>query len=640
MIDLHSIRFRLSAVLAGAIVVLLGGFAVYLNTEIHGINERDETQKLKNTVALIHGLVAQTDQILRQQADAWSRSFRTTLGNGYSLDEKASPPVLKLNNVAMNGRSFEVDAFSGGGQGNVATLFVRSGDDFLRVATSVKKEDGSRAVGTPLGKEHPGYSALIAGQSYTGKAKLFGRDYMTRYEPIHDPQGKVIGLTFIGMDIKSSLDYVKHTIRDVKLGESGYAYVLDGGAGSAAGTLLVHPAKEGVNIADSQDSSGNYFIREILTKRSGLIVYPWLNKEAGETRARDKIVVFDEYKDWQWIIAAGSYAEEIFSLASRVKKLMVVATFVLTILLLLVLVYYLNRMVIAPMKDLVLTARSIADGDLTVKIGTTRKDEVGKVLTSMHDMVERLKRIIVEVRTAADNLSNASGQVSATAQSLSQSSSQQAASVEQTSASMEQISASITQNTENARATDVMAAKAAKDAGDGGEAVMRTVSAMQSIAGKIGIIDDIAYQTNLLALNAAIEAARAGEHGKGFAVVASEVRKLAERSQVAAQEIGGLASSSVSQAESAGALLTRMVPAIRKTSDLVQEIASASAEQSSGVAQINGAIGQLSQATQQSASASEELAATAEELESQAEQLQETMTFFHLDEDQGRRAGN
>jgi methyl-accepting chemotaxis protein len=199
---------------------------------------------------------------------------------------------------------------------------------------------------------------------------------------------------------------------------------------------------------------------------------------------------------------------------------------------------------------------------------------------------------------------------------------------------MEQMTASISQNTENAKVTDGMASKAAIEAAEGGEAVGKTVEDMKSIASKIGIIDDIAYQTNLLALNAAIEAARAGDHGKGFAVVAAEVRKLAERSQVAAQEIGNLASSSVKQAERAGSLLTEMVPTIRKTSDLVQEIASASSEQSSGVAQINGAMGQLNQATQQNASASEELAATAEELGSQAEQLQQTMTFFQLDDNQ------
>jgi methyl-accepting chemotaxis protein len=203
--------------------------------------------------------------------------------------------------------------------------------------------------------------------------------------------------------------------------------------------------------------------------------------------------------------------------------------------------------------------------------------------------------------------------------------------VEETSASVEQMSASINQNTENAKVTDGMASGAAKQAVEGGEAVQQTVSAMKQIAGKIGIIDDIAYQTNLLALNAAIEAARAGEHGKGFAVVAAEVRKLAERSQVAAQEIGELAGGSVEKAESAGKLLSEIVPSISKTSDLVQEIAAASEEQSAGVGQINTAMGQLNQITQQNASASEELAATAEEMSGQAMQLQNLMAFFKID---------
>jgi len=287
-----------------------------------------------------------------------------------------------------------------------------------------------------------------------------------------------------------------------------------------------------------------------------------------------------------------------------------------------------------PVNEALNAATRLAEGDLTVRIESDSTDEVGLLMRAMQNMIGKLTQIIGEVRTAADNLTNAAGQVSATAQSLSQSSSEQAASVEETTSSMEQMSASITQNTENAKVTDGMASKAAKEAAEGGEAVTKTVDDMKSIASKIGIIDDIAYQTNLLALNAAIEAARAGDHGKGFAVVAAEVRKLAERSQVAAKEIGDLASSSVKQAERAGALLTEMVPTIRKTSNLVQEIASASSEQSSGVGQINGAMGQLNQATQQNASASEELAATAEELGSQAEQLQQTMTFFRLDENQ------
>jgi methyl-accepting chemotaxis protein len=286
--------------------------------------------------------------------------------------------------------------------------------------------------------------------------------------------------------------------------------------------------------------------------------------------------------------------------------------------------------VVDPINEVRRIMGAMAGGDLTQTITTAYQGDFDELKNAINQTVAKLVETIGEVRTAADNLSNASGQISATAQSLSQSSSEQAASVEETTSSMEQMSASIMQNTENAKVTDGMASAAARQAVEGGEAVGKTVEAMKSIADKIGIIDDIAYQTNLLALNAAIEAARAGEHGKGFAVVAAEVRKLAERSQVAAQEIGNVAKDSVKLAERAGSLLTEMVPSIKKTSDLVQEITSASQEQSSGVGQINGAMGQLNQATQQNASASEELAATAEEMGSQAEQLQQLMTFFEL----------
>jgi methyl-accepting chemotaxis protein len=271
----------------------------------------------------------------------------------------------------------------------------------------------------------------------------------------------------------------------------------------------------------------------------------------------------------------------------------------------------------------------IAEGDLRVEV-STRNGDTTSMLAAIKSMSQRLAQIISEVRSSADALTSASEEISATAQSMSQAASEQAASVEETSASMEQMSASIAQNTENARITDGMASKASGEAREGGQAVKETVSAMKTIADKIGIVDDIAYQTNLLALNAAIEAARAGEHGKGFAVVAAEVRKLAERSQVAAQEIGEVAKSSVQLAERAGTLLDEIVPSIAKTSDLVQEISAASEEQSSGVGQISTAMNQLNEITQQNASSSEELAATAEEMSGQAEQLQQLMDFFKL----------
>jgi methyl-accepting chemotaxis protein len=280
--------------------------------------------------------------------------------------------------------------------------------------------------------------------------------------------------------------------------------------------------------------------------------------------------------------------------------------------------------------DMVGMMEAIAGGDLTRTIDKKYEGAFGEMMGFANSAVAKLSQVVSEVNDSAAALAAASEQVSATAQSLSQAASEQAASVEESSASMEQMTASISQNTENAKVTDAMASKAAVEATEGGSAVKETVSAMKQIATKIVIIDDIAYQTNLLALNAAIEAARAGEHGKGFAVVAAEVRKLAERAQVAAQEIGAVAGSSVNLAEKAGTLLDSMVPNIKKTSDLVQEITAASEEQASGVSQINMAMGQLSQTTQQNAAGSEELASTAEEMSSQAEELQHTMSFFNV----------
>jgi methyl-accepting chemotaxis protein len=281
----------------------------------------------------------------------------------------------------------------------------------------------------------------------------------------------------------------------------------------------------------------------------------------------------------------------------------------------------------------------VAQGDLCVKAEVAPADadtEIAHaalevIADATNNMLGRLSQVVTDVNKGAQALASASEQLSATAQSLSQAASEQASGVEETSASLEQMTASIAQNTENAKVTEGMASKAAKDASEGGDAVNATVEAMKQIAKKIGIIDDIAAQTNLLALNAAIEAARAGEHGKGFAVVAAEVRKLAERSQVAAQEIGEVASSSVALAEKAGDLFAEIVPNIRKTSDLVQEITAASTEQSSGVGQINGAMSQLNITTQQNASSSEELAATSKEMSNHAEQLQQVMSFFKLD---------
>jgi methyl-accepting chemotaxis protein len=292
-----------------------------------------------------------------------------------------------------------------------------------------------------------------------------------------------------------------------------------------------------------------------------------------------------------------------------------------------------TRSITGPLRTAVAVADRVSRGDLRERVAAAGADEVGELLRAMKTMAERLAEIIGRVRSGADALAAASAQVSATALAVSQGTGEQATSVEETTASLEEMSASIAQNAESSRRGDETATEGARSAEEGGRAVAETVGAMRTIAEKTSIVEEIAYQTNLLALNAAIEAARAGEHGRGFAVVAGEVRKLAERAREAAQEIGALAGTSVAVAERSGRIMAGLVPAIRRTADLVQAMSTASAEQSAGVGQVSKAMAAVDQVTQRNATAAEALSATAQEMASHAEALRQIIAFFVVEQD-------
>jgi methyl-accepting chemotaxis protein len=330
-------------------------------------------------------------------------------------------------------------------------------------------------------------------------------------------------------------------------------------------------------------------------------------------------------------------ADENFGKTSATTRLWTIIVSIVAAVIGLIIAFLISIDITRPIAKVVDVAKKMANGDLDISIDIQRKDEVGVLIDAFKQMADKLRNIVVDIRSVSENVASGSQEISSSAQMLSQGATQQASSVEETSASMEEMGSNIQQNADNSQQTEKISLKAANDAENSGKAVTEAMSAMKEIATKISIIEEIARQTNLLALNAAIEAARAGEHGKGFAVVAAEVRKLAERSQNAAGEISELSSTSVNVAERAGEMLTKLVPDIQKTSELVQEISASSAEQNSGVGQIQNAIQQLDSVIQQNASATEEMASTTEELSSQAQQLQETISFFKLDGAGGTR---
>jgi methyl-accepting chemotaxis protein len=402
-------------------------------------------------------------------------------------------------------------------------------------------------------------------------------------------------------------------------------------AGNRNQALVVY---ETVMIPNAEKVFANFAIAVAEAQRAVdiFLLAEKVNMNEARLAQEDTYVTLQRLVELNERLVAESLAEGDRAVAA--SSGMVVGGIIIGLALALLLGIAISRMIAIPLVKGVNFAQQIAQGNLTAELDNVivqRNDEVGQLAKSMQNMVEKLKEVIGSVIVGSDNIASASMQMSSGSQQVSQGASEQASSAEEVSSSMEQMAANIQQNTDNAQEADKISTKVSEGVQKVGSAAMESLKSIKNIAEKISIINDIAFQTNILALNAAVEAARAGEQGRGFAVVAAEVRKLAERSKIAADEIVALSSKSVNVTETAAELMGELIPEIERTAKLVQEIAAASMEQTSGADQVNTAIQQLNQVTQQNAAASEEMATSAEELNSQAEQLKEIIGYFSID---------
>jgi methyl-accepting chemotaxis protein len=634
--------------------VIFGLYAWSMGAANSRLTEQSATQEVRVQTKAVIDMIDMFDHAVTDEAVRAGKLFASNFPAAFTLDTSRTidvlgkpTPVLKNGEIDLNMDFAIPDKFTAT-SGVPATIFVKSGSDFIRITTSLKKENGDRAIGTALDRAHPAYALLNAGKSYSGIATLFGKDFITSYDPVRDAAGNVIGVLFVGVNIVEPMKALKDKISQIKVGLTGYFYVLNAKPGADFGKLIVHPTLQGKSLIDTKDSAGRLFAKDMLDMKKGEIRYPWINAATADTTPTEKIVAFDTYPRWNWMIAGGSHTSEFTKEITELRNLYALLG-VLAVLVLVGLLFLLVRkMVTQPLQRATDAAQRLATGDLTVNVVVDRSDEIGVLLDAINGISGGLGKVVAQVRDAAGQITVSSSEIATGTSDLSARTESQASSLEETSSAMEQLAATVKQNAENAFKANQLVQSAAAVALEGGQTVTDVVATMSDIkqsSGKIvdiiGVIDGIAFQTNILALNAAVEAARAGEQGRGFAVVASEVRNLAQRSASAAKEIKLLIADSVGKVDTGGKLVDEagknmraIVESVQKITVIMSEITAASSEQSTGIEHVNQAIVEIDEMTQQNAALVEQASAAALSMEEQARLLVERVATFQIDASQ------
>lgn len=629
---------KLSLLTGVSVAILFLLFTFLLSHKASQQLESLAVEDLHNQSTGMVDMVEMFNTSLSEEVESYTRLFTTFLPQPLHVDSAESRtingltvPLLKGGETGLHDNNALSDDFLNR-TGAISTLFVRSGNDFIRVATSLRKENGDRAMGTMLDTTSPAFAAVTKGEVYRGLALLFGKRYITQYQPVKNSDGQVIGIIFVGVDITHSWNVMREKILNRRLGESGHFFVLDRSTGKTRGQYLFHNSEEGQ--LPKWDSATQ---QQLLSDTAGTL-------ERISDDGRTLKMAYTPLPGWNWTIVGEVDKAVLLSNVNHLRDRFLLAGVALSVLFAGLFVMIIRRMLTHPLRNVIHLARLYAAGDLRANLPVTRQDEVGQLIAAINGIGDGLQKIVIQVRETAGDIRTGTNALANDSGEISEQINKQASSVEETSASMEQLAATVQQNAANMEQTQQLVGETSRAVHQGGETVTHAVATMDDIrdASKriediTRVIESIAFQTNILALNAAVEAARAGEHGKGFAVVAQEVRALAARSANAVKEIEQLIGDTLNKVSEGHALseqtrlaMDAIIVHIDNISQLVTEINHASREQSAGIGQVNLAMTHIGEASHINADRVSRSEQTAHALREQGSHLARLVSLFQL----------